>query len=424
MHMNKQVKLGMFYKSEGAGDKFLKSIIENLPDRYDIKRFAISNYNLEQLVQGMNWADLCWFEWCSDLFALASRLEIAKNKIVFCRLHRGEVFTTIPATVDWKNVDGLIVVTNHLLHLLPKNIPKNVNISVIENGVDIRKFDFRSRTKGYNIAFVAGMIPRKNPVLLLQIVEKLVKLDRRYKLFIAGEFINPEIKFYWDYFVKERGLHNNVIFEGWQGDINEWLEDKNYILSTSIHESFGYNIAEAMIKGIKPIIYNFPYSKEIWDEKYLFNTVDEAVIKITEDQYDSLEYYNFIKNRYSLEKEIKLLDEFLLDLLNKSVKNQSEKTVRTKACTGNNIVIFGASALGKAAYEIYKGKADVRFFCDNDKNKWGTKINGIEVVSPDLLTTLEMNFDVIIASMYYEEIRKQLINMGIDRYKIFFVNTL
>ena len=139
MHMNKQVKLGMFYKSEGAGDKFLKSIIENLPDRYDIKRFAISNYNLEQLVQGMNWADLCWFEWCSDLFALASRLEIAKNKIVFCRLHRCEVFTTIPATVDWKNVDGLIVVTNHLLHLLPKNIPKNVNISVIENGVDIRK---------------------------------------------------------------------------------------------------------------------------------------------------------------------------------------------------------------------------------------------------------------------------------------------
>lgn len=91
----------------------------------------------------------------------------------------------------------------------------------------------------------------------LQIMYELVKRDNRYKLYIAGKFQDDMLKMYWYYQVKEMKLDNNIIFDGWQSDIEEWLENKNYILSTSIHESFGYGIAEAMASGIKPVIHNF-----------------------------------------------------------------------------------------------------------------------------------------------------------------------
>ena len=197
------------------------------------------------------------------------------------------------------------------------------------------------------------------------------------------------------------------------------LEDKNYILSTSIHESFGYNIAEAMVKGIKPVIYNFPYSKEIWDQKYLFNTIDEAVSLITEDNYVSYEYRDFVEKRYSLKKEIEQIIYFLEYIekkpVVKSVKVEEKNSTR-------DVVIFGASTLGRAAYEICKNRYKVLFFCDNDQNKWNCEIDGIKIIPPTYLQTLAGKVDVIIASSFYQEIHKQLMDMSINNCKVLFFN--
>lgn len=55
---------------------------------------------------------------------------------------------------------------------------------------------------------------------------ELVKRDNRYKLYIAGKFQDDMLKMYWYYQVKEMKLDNNIIFDGWQSDIEEWLENK------------------------------------------------------------------------------------------------------------------------------------------------------------------------------------------------------
>ncbi len=72
-------------------------------------------------------------------------------------------------------------------------------------------------------------------------------------------------------------LENNFILHGWINEVDKFLEDKDYTLSTSIHESFGYNIAEAMARGIKPIIHNFDGAKSLWPSELIYNTIDEAV---------------------------------------------------------------------------------------------------------------------------------------------------
>ncbi|MNO55661.1 D-inositol-3-phosphate glycosyltransferase [compost metagenome] len=305
-HIKKhQQRTKICFFSHKDGDKFLTDIIQNISTNYQVKKIIVENE--KQLIEGMLWGDICWFEWCDTIFAHATNLPLASEKKIICRIHSYEVFTDNPTKVNWTNVDKVIVVADHLQELLKLKVPnieKTVDMLTIRNGVNISRFNFNSRSKGYNIAFVGHMIPMKNPMMTLQIAKKIIEIDSRYKLFIAGSFPDKKLELYWDYMVKEMCLEENVFFDGFQVDICNWLKDKHYLLSTTIHESFGYGIAEAMAMGIKPIIHNYVYSKETWPEKYLFNTEDEAIKSIISEDYNSFEYREYIEKKYSLYEQM------------------------------------------------------------------------------------------------------------------------
>ncbi|URZ03851.1 methyltransferase domain-containing protein [Clostridium felsineum] len=296
-------KLAFFVK-EGL-DNFLMDVIAGVSDEYDTKEIIVTSY--DQINKWMQWADISFFEWCDELVIYASKLKMAKEKKIVCRLHRYEVFTDYPKMVNWDNVDKLIIVTKHLEKLLKIQVPdidERVHIVTVNNGVNLSKYKFKERKKGFNIAYVGYIHARKNPVLLLQTMKMLIEKDSRYKLYVAGKFQDVLIELYWKDQINKMQLEDNVIFEGWQNDIGAFLEDKNYLLSTSIHESFGFGIAEAMARGIKPIIHNFLFADEIWDKKFMFCTLNEAVEMICEDDYSSKKYRGFIEANYSLEDEI------------------------------------------------------------------------------------------------------------------------
>ncbi|WP_392486084.1 methyltransferase domain-containing protein [Haloimpatiens sp. FM7315] len=330
MRLEPRKKL-VFFVKQGL-DNFLTDIIRNLSLKYDTKKIIVRNY--KEIDEGMRWADICWFEWCDDLIVYGSKQKLAKEKIILCRLHRYECFTKYPREVFWDNVDKLILVTDHLKKLLSLqiyDIEKKVNIITIKNGVDMDKYKLLERKTGFNVAYVGYINDRKNPILLLQIIKKLVEKDQRFKLYVAGSFQSLLIKIYWNYEIKKMNLENNVVFEGWQKDISNWLEDKNYILSSSIHESFGYGIAEAMARGIKPVIHDFIYSNEIWDDKYLFNTVDEAVSKISEEEYNSKEYRKFIEDNYSVNLQMDSIERLLEGINKKQEKNKNINRIASES---------------------------------------------------------------------------------------------
>lgn len=79
---------------------------------------------------------------------------------------------------------------------------QKTNTAVIYNGIDISRFKFKQRQKGYNIGFVAHIIPRKNLHLAFQIVKKLAEKDARYKLHVAGSFDDLEYEIYLKHLVK------------------------------------------------------------------------------------------------------------------------------------------------------------------------------------------------------------------------------
>ncbi|MCR8844812.1 FkbM family methyltransferase [Paenibacillus sp. SC116] len=323
------------------GDKFLYDTIDYLSNIYDVRKVIIQNF--DQIQPNMEWADICWFEWCDELLEYGSQLPVAMHKKIICRIHSYEVFTNKPASINWMVVDKLIVVADHLKQILINKVPQieqQVDIITIPNGVNLKKFKWDNREHGFNIAYVGYMSAKKNPMMLLQIASKLKSIDPRYKIFIAGAFQDEKLEYYWNYQIKELGLEEHVIFTGFQMDMKSWLEDKHILLSTTMHESFGYGIAEAMARGIKPVIHNYVFSKETWPEKYLFNTIDEAVQLIVADEYNSEEYHSFIEGNYSLEKQIDSTMQLLEKLMGEEtgdglIANIKYDDYSVKVCTPN-----------------------------------------------------------------------------------------
>jgi 2-polyprenyl-3-methyl-5-hydroxy-6-metoxy-1,4-benzoquinol methylase/glycosyltransferase involved in cell wall biosynthesis len=321
-------KIAFFSKGD---DKFIDNVIERLSVQFETKKITVRTQEQLKLIdQWMVWADICWFEWCDGLVAYGSKLVLAKNRIILCRLHSYEAFTNYPSQVNWSCVDRLIFVSEHIQKYVAENFKIDEEITiVIPNGVDINKCCFNKRSFGFKVAYVGYINYKKGPMLLLQTFKAIYDQDNRYKFYIAGRFQDPRYSLYFNQMVKEFGLENSFFFEGWQEDINQWLEDKNYILCTSVLESQNMSVMQAMAKGIKPIIHNFVGAKGIYEQKYLWNTIGEAVCMIEEESYDSLEYREFVEYNYSIEKQYQAICKMILGLTKEGNKIK-DKEIKDK----------------------------------------------------------------------------------------------
>lgn len=294
-------KIAFFVKS--GMDSFLDDIILGLAKEYEAKKIIVTQYN--QIDKWMEWADICWFEWCDELVAYGSRHKLASEKKIICRLHSYEAFTDYINNVSWDKIDDLIFISESIKeNVLSKIdiIPKNTH--VIPNGIDMGKYTFRNGSKGKNIAYVGYLNYKKGPMLLLHAFKAIYDYDKTYKLYIAGMFQDERYILYFEQMIKEMGIENNVFYEGWQDNLDQWMEDKDYILCTSVLESQNISVMQAMAKGIKPLVHNFVGAKDIYESSFLWNTTNELIELIRNDNYNSHDYRKFINERYSLNTQM------------------------------------------------------------------------------------------------------------------------
>lgn len=288
-------------------DKFIWDIINELSEEYETKHIRVTNYR--QIDEGMKWADICWFEWCDELVGYGSKLPIAKEKKIICRIHGYEVYFDFIRKPNWKNVDDLIIVAPHIRRMFEENTKdidkRNLRIHTIFCGINLDRYPLNIKKKGYNLGYLGYINFKKNIPLTLDIFKKLHDIDSRYKLYIAGQFQDARTLAYFQYFIKEYKLDKSVVFEGWQNEKQkiEWFKKIDYMVISSIDEGLCFAAAESMASGIKPILHNCEGIKDHYNKKYIFNSADEAVKMITEEKYDSREYRKFIQDKYSLDKE-------------------------------------------------------------------------------------------------------------------------
>ncbi|MBN1064025.1 glycosyltransferase [Clostridium botulinum] len=307
-------------------DSFLGEIISELFYEYEIRKIVVSDFN--QIDEGMKWADICWFEWCDELVVYGSKCELVNNKKIICRIHGYEVYTNNIINVNWKNINNLIIVAPHIRRLFEENTQKidkgNLKIDTIFCGINTKKYLFDEKTKGFNIGYLGYMNFKKNIPMTLDIFKKLHDIDNRYKLYLAGEFQDARILEYFKYFIKENNLESAISFDGWKNfkEKLEWFKKIDYMLISSIDEGLCFAAAEAMSSGIKPILHNCEGIKDHYDNKYIFNSSDEAVNMIIEEEYNSKAYRNFIEENYSLKKEYYNIK----NILDNIKKNYNEET--------------------------------------------------------------------------------------------------
>jgi len=81
------------------------------------------------------------------------------------------------------------------------------------------------------------------------------------------------------------------------------------------------------------------------------------------------------------------------------------------------VLIFGASKGGYFACKTLKGSYEIMGFLDNSETLQGGRLLGKRVFSPSQLESEEFDL-IVIASMYCDEIYKQLIDLGIEEDRI------
>ncbi len=89
----------IFFVKKGL-DNFIDDIILGLMDEYFVRKIVVTDF--KQIDEGMQWADICWFEWCDELVIYGSRHELAWEKMIVCRIHGYKVFTDFPRRVKWE----------------------------------------------------------------------------------------------------------------------------------------------------------------------------------------------------------------------------------------------------------------------------------------------------------------------------------
>jgi tetratricopeptide (TPR) repeat protein len=304
---NKRSKIAFFCGSDD-------NIIDHLSSKYEVTKFR--GGTIQDMHNLMKWSDVSWFEWCDNFIIHASKLPKVCKTV--CRLHSYEAFTDSIQNVHWKNVDDLIFVAPHIENIIKRQIPslnQTVNSHVILNGVDLRRYTFKEREKGFNIAFVGYINHKKNPSLLLQCIKYLVDIDDRYILHIAGQHQELRFQLYFDHIIKEMNLDKNVVFHGWVNDVHKWLDDKHFTISTSVLESFCHGIADAMACGLKPLIHNFIGAKELYPDKYIFNSVKDFSEMVLNDDYNSAEYRKYIEENYSQERQFNEVEKLINSII-------------------------------------------------------------------------------------------------------------
>ncbi|MGP4077773.1 FkbM family methyltransferase [Halobacillus sp. K22] len=293
-------------------DTFVRDVATSLSSSFNVKIIYVTT-NLKDIDHYMKAADLCWFEWCDDLMIYGSKTAIAKHKKIICRIHSYEVFTSYLKKVNWKSVDKVVFVSDHIREYALAETPSLVKdqTTVIPNGIKVNELSFKERTKGFNIAYVGYLNFKKGPMLLLHAFHAIYEKDSNYKLFIAGNFQEPRYKLYFNQMIEKFGLQDNVIVEGWQSDINHWLEDKQYILSSSLLESQHLSVMEAMAKGIKPLVHNFVGAGTIYPEEFIWSTFDDLTSMIEKGSYNSLNYRRFVERNYEFSSQITKVHDLL-----------------------------------------------------------------------------------------------------------------
>lgn len=235
-------------------------------------------------------ADVIFCEWCLGNLKWYSHNKLLHQRLV-ARFHLQERELPYVTEANWDNIDHISYVSEFI-----RREGQNAfgfpfeKTSVIPNLLDESKFTPKKKTDDarYNLGIIGVAPARKRLDRALDLLEALLEEDDRYCLRVKGKHPldygwllkrEDELAYYRNVFERINSnpkLRHKVIFDPPGDDVNDWFTMVGFILSPSDFESFHMAIGEGMLTGATPIIWDWDGAAEIWGDKYVIRSLQDA----------------------------------------------------------------------------------------------------------------------------------------------------
>ena len=293
--------------------------------------------NLEITKNNYERADIIFCEW-----GLANAVWFSKNnkdnKPIYIRVHAQEVRDRAKKfgnQIDFSQITKVIFVSKAIrdkyIELFKIPIEKTI---VIPNFVFDDEYTLAQRITNESkvVLGMVGMVPQLKRIdRAVKVLEQLISEGLNVELRIKGhrpenlDFMKApgraaELEYYdkvYNY-IKDKGLSDRVFFDEWGNDVALWYKNIDFILSPSDTESFHYALADGVLSGCIPVVWNWNEAKTVYHIAWVVNSNEEAVnyIKQFVAQNDVLlkdKNRQLIKDRYGFLKIAEKLSELIFD---------------------------------------------------------------------------------------------------------------
>ena len=216
----------------------------------------------------------------------------------------------------WDYMDAFIVLNQKLYDkVVSEGNPPEGKVHIIKPGVDLEKFTLRKEKPwGYNVCMVTGDFwEMKAANEGYRIFDMLVRKDPMipWKLHVRGQYNCRDMEITMkEHVIDSMGIRDRITVYPAGQDMNQWLEDMDFILVPSYKEAFSYATAEAMAKGIKPILNNWWGAEDIWPREYIYSHLDEAV-RMFFGPREPENYRGYVQQHYDLKRMLAEYDVLL-----------------------------------------------------------------------------------------------------------------
>lgn len=379
-------------------------------------------------------------------------------------------YQRLPVNYDTLLANKELVIGNVAEFLKINNWEDN-NIKQVVSG--FVKKDLRHSFTSYED--VIQMVPRK----IANLYKKMLRAEMENDFLERDEFlayINSELVDYINYSkLFSDGLQHEAIQDYFAIEVFEpsslnWDKylDSNGIICDGAIRTYTMQIPCINSGYFKLHPVNFPATIDIysidlyrkddnkkvyeWNKNNNYNGLElqNQLIKVKEGHYNSLKLLSTgfnptIHLHHNIEKSSDLYllkitmsvskpfvctnvtkqDEYLMGIYNK-LKNAENMIgeILVKNAKERSIFIWGTGVGGETTLNLIKDKSQrILGLIDNDPNKWGHTFYGYKVFSPEVLKSYcNTKPYIIIGSMYYEEICKQIKSYGFNEVEDYSVN--
>lgn len=309
------------------------------------------------------------------------------------------------------------IYTNDLYDFFLNDIKRKLKLKNQNKLNHINKYDIKKKTNNIKIHLPLNKNNFNNNI------EKLIKEDDfyiKFKYFISQDLIdyllsndNKDIlilgtdqrsKIVYSFIQKINNMFNKQFKVKGFIDCNESRYNK--ILKEDI-----INLDFKIIREIDKLIITTIWEKDFF-KKLLKQGISPSKIIFSNHRHPESFWHEIDEE---VKKNFYFLSKFKIcsSIISRELENFINQTKKSK------VIIFGAGGAGKKVLELidevnkYLNK-DIQIggIVDNDSKKWGNIFINYEILEPSN-KTIKRSDKIVIASTWYKEIKKQLVDMGI-----------